>query len=274
MQNGTHGPEPVVKLLERLAYQVNHTLHTPDADSVHDLRVAIRRFSQSIALYKPAFATRDVKKIRRHLKDLLERTNEARDCDVALELLHKSELTEAAALEQPVRNRRKESVRLLTPALRRWSARKTSAKWRASLSTNGEPDADRLPHLFKRVLKHGARAKSGEALHHLRIDGKKLRYSLEILRPSDAPQIKEMQTLLGDINDCRAVRHLIADLGADASISDWLKQRQKKKTRDFRAAWPAIEARLQASLDAARHPTRKPLVRAAGQAHAADAQAV
>jgi CHAD domain-containing protein len=272
MHNGNNGSEPVVKLLERLAYQVNHTLHKPDADCVHDLRVAIRRFSQSIALYKSAFASRDVKKIRRRLKDLLERTNDTRDCDVALELLHKSELTEAAALEQPLRARRKESLRLLTPALRRWSARKTSSKWRAALSNHGEPDADRLPALFKRVLKHGAGARSGKDLHHLRLDGKKLRYSLELLRPDDVPQMKEMQTLLGDINDCRAVRHLIADFDADPAVAEWLKKRQKKKTRDFRTAWPAIEQRLQASLDV-RKPARKPIARAAGNAHAAAREA-
>jgi CHAD domain-containing protein len=265
MQSGTNGSGSVVKLLERLAYQVNHTLHTPDDDSVHDLRVAIRRFSQSLALYKPVYAAKDVKKIRSRLKELLDRTNDARDCDVALDLLSKSELTEAAALEQPLRERRKEQIRQLTPALRRWAARKTSSKWRAAISAQGDPDANRLPRLLKRVLKHAAQAKSARELHQLRLEGKKLRYSIELLRPEDAPQIKELQSLLGDVSDCRAVRRLIADLQADPAVDQWLKKRQKKKTRDFHDGWPAIEQRLNGLLDAIRHPTPKPLVRTAGQ---------
>jgi len=267
MRTETASAEAVTKLLERLAFQVNHTLHGPGADSVHDLRIAIRRFSQSLTLFKSAFAAKDVKKIRRRLKELMELTNAPRDCDVALKLLPKTALPSAAALEQPIRARRKEAIQLLRPELRRWAARKTSSKWRAALSVNGNrPDADRLPHLLKRVVKHGGHAKSGEDLHRVRIEAKKLRYSLELLRPGDTTPVKELQSLLGSINDARAVRQLVADLGADAEVERWFKKRQKKKTQEFETAWPAIEQILRASLDQLRQPARKPMVRAAGQA--------
>src|SRR6478672_5718881 len=98
METGTFAVGSVTKLLERLAYQVNHTLHAGDAESVHDLRVAIRRFSQSLAIFKDVFAGKDVKKIRRRLKELIELTNEARDCDVGIELLPESDLPGAPSL--------------------------------------------------------------------------------------------------------------------------------------------------------------------------------
>jgi CHAD domain-containing protein len=272
MQTGTLGAGSVTKLLERLAYQVNHTLHTPAADSVHDLRIAIRRFSQWLVLAKPAYPAKDVKKIRRRLKELMELTNAPRDCDVALKLLAKSELTSAAALEQPIRDRRKEELRKLTPALRRWAARKTSSKWRAALTPGGATNADRLPQLFKRVLKHGARAQSGQELHKLRIEGKKLRYSLELLRPEEVQHVTELQSLLGRVNDCRAVRRLVAGLGSDPEVERWLKKRQKKLTREFQSAWPALEQSLRASLDHLRQPARKPMTKAAGQSSPASAR--
>src|ERR1041384_1446759 len=103
IETGTFALDSATRLLERLAYQINATVHTPDAKAIHDLRVAIRRFSQSLALFKQVFSGKDVKKIRRRLNNLMELTNEARDCDIAAEMLVKSELPGAAALQEPLR---------------------------------------------------------------------------------------------------------------------------------------------------------------------------
>jgi CHAD domain-containing protein len=269
MMTGTSASESVTKLLERLAFEVNHTLHAGDADAVHDLRVSIRRFSQSLALFKPAFGAKDVKKIRGRLKELMELTNGPRDCDVALKLLPKSGLPAAAALEPAIRAYRKEQVRLLIPALRRWGSRKTSSKWRAVLVPNGHSHETldlngAAPKLLKKILKRGARAESGEDLHQLRIDGKKARYTLELLQDSRhngaIEQLTELQTTLGRVNDVRAARALVIDLGGAAEVERWLKRRQKKKTREFHAAWPEIEQSLRAAMVT---PQRKPVRRAA-----------
>src|SRR4051794_32128264 len=157
METGTFAVDSATKLLERLAYQIHHTLHASDAEALHDLRVAIRRFGQSLAAFKHVFAGKDVKKMRRRLKDLRDLTNEPRDCDVGIQLLTESKLPGAAALIQGLRARRKEAMKLLLPLLRRWTARKTSSKWRAALTPNGgshvpldETARQRLPRLTKR----------------------------------------------------------------------------------------------------------------------------
>lgn len=246
------------KLLERLAYQVHHTRQSGDAEAVHDLRVAIRRFGQSLVLFKEVFAGKEVKKIRKRLKDLLELTNEARDCDVAVELLSESGLPAAPDLIEQLRRRRKESMRLLAPALRRWRARKTSSKWRAGLTPNGggiapleDTARERLPRLARKFLKDGDHASSAADLHHVRIEGKKLRYSLELLEPvygvaaaAWIEKVKSVQSLLGNANDCHAVRRLVADVGGDDEVETWLKKKQKKKTREFRAEWEALAGAL------------------------------
>ncbi len=275
METGTFASQSVTKLLERLAYQVNHTLHAGDADAVHDLRVAIRRFDQSLALFKPAFAGKEVKKIRRRLKDLMELTNEPRDCDVGAELLAKAELPGAPALLEQLRGRRKDAMRVLAPALRRWGARKTSSKWRAALTPNGgshtpleETSGNRLPRLLKRFLKDGEHAASADDLHHVRIEGKKLRYSMELLQPVyGAPvkgwveKVQAVQSQLGKVNDCRAVRLLVAELGGDTEIEHWLKKRQRKNIRAFRKDWGPTAESLRGVLARLKHPPRKPIAR-------------
>ena len=110
MQTGTVASDSVTKLLERLAYQVNHTVHTADVEAVHDLRVAIRRFAQSLYLFKSAFAAKEVRKVRRRLKELMEATNEVRDCDVAMNLMDQREFAGLPALQQAIRTRRKEAA--------------------------------------------------------------------------------------------------------------------------------------------------------------------
>jgi CHAD domain-containing protein len=283
MQTGTFASESVTKLLERLAYQVHHTVHTADVEAVHDLRVSIRRFAQSLYLFKAAFTAKEVRKIRGRLKELMDLTNGPRDCDVALALLQKRKLPGTPALEQAIRARRKESVRLLVPALRRWSARDSSSKWRAALTPNGgshdpleETIRDRVPRLLKRLLKAGNRAESADDLHQFRIDGKKFRYSLELLQPVHNGRMKgalelvtTVQSLLGRVNDCRAVRKLVQELGGDAEIERWLKRRQRRKIREFRDQWPEIEQSLRESLVLMRAPAiRKPVRRAAAPAAA------
>ena len=78
MDTGTFAVDSATKLLERLAFQIHHVRQNGDVEAVHDLRVAIRRFGQSLVLFKDVFAGKDVKKIRRRLKELMKLTNEPR----------------------------------------------------------------------------------------------------------------------------------------------------------------------------------------------------
>src|SRR3954452_21762777 len=98
MDTVTLAADSVTKLLARLAFQIHHVRQNGDIEALHDLRVAIRRFGQSLILFKDVFAGKEVKKIRRRLKELMKLTNEARDCDVGIELLPDSELDAASSL--------------------------------------------------------------------------------------------------------------------------------------------------------------------------------
>jgi CHAD domain-containing protein len=279
IESGAFAAVSVTRLLERLAYQVNAAAHNHGEEPIHDLRVAVRRFSQSLAVLKDLYPGKELKKIRRRLKRLMDLSSEVRDCDVVRELLAKSELPGVAALQPRLAARRKEAVRMLLPALRSWSNRRTTARWRAALTPNGashtplsEIVRDRLPRIAKRFLKRGDRAHSATQLHQARIEGKKLRYSLELLQPVwgasvDAPigHVKDFQVLLGKVHDAQIARTVVRELGDDSEIEGWIKKRERKKAREFRAAWDADSDALRDSLRTLKNPPRKPMTRAAGR---------
>src|SRR5215467_14523116 len=91
-------PGQVTVLLDRLAFQVNKTRQIRVPELVYDLRVAIRRFTQALAVFRPCFDTKQPKKIRRHLRNMIEIAGEVRDCDLALAYLTKLRVPAPEAL--------------------------------------------------------------------------------------------------------------------------------------------------------------------------------
>jgi CHAD domain-containing protein len=256
-ENGHFATSRISKLLERLAFQINTTRHSHGPDPVHDLRVAIRRFAQALELFKPYLPGKKRKKIRRRLKELILYAGDVRDCDIALKLLARQRSNEVPALLDKIRERRKEAEAALVAALRRWVNSRSPSKWRAGLlplkASEGEvtDGVGRLAKNFFEAGNHAASKGSASDLHKFRIEAKKFRYTLELVQPlyGDAAEgwivkVKEIQTVLGDINDCRATRAMLDDLGADSHIGEVLKRRQQKKTAEFRDCWEDEYSRL------------------------------
>jgi CHAD domain-containing protein len=267
----------IARLLERLAYQVSVTAHSPGAENIHDLRVAVRRFEQALVTFREALPSRDVKRIRRKLKNLMGHAGDVRDCDVAHKILAKCQEPGASALKGRLADERKAKLPGLTAALRRWGARRTSSKWRAALLPVAADGTfhHHLSKLARKFLAHGeAAAKSktsSEALHAFRIEGKKFRYTLELLEPIYGAlaqdwleKLKPLQSALGDVHDSRMARTVAARFNAAPEVEAWLKARQRKKTREFRRLWDEVfgtssdNRRLIAGL---RQTPRKPMAR-------------
>jgi CHAD domain-containing protein len=293
------------RLLGRLAFQMNATMKSADPDAVHDLRVAIRRFTQALAVFKACFPGKEKRKIKRRLKKLMIVAGSVRNCDVASKLLAKSRSTEAAGLRGKVQSQRKESERTLTATLKRRMDRKSSLKWRSALESALSPANDNvghesiaetarrlLPGMAKDFLKLGGAAAaakaSSEKLHLFRIESKKLRYTLEIFAPvygSSMNQwidkIREAQNLLGDVNDCVTAREIISEYKGGAGIDNWLMKRERRKADAFQRWWPdafggreiqqAWTQYLGAPLDTA--AAKKPMARATSLRDRATARA-
>src|ERR1700730_16339468 len=121
------------KLLRRLAFEITRALKSCDPERVHDLRVAIRRFNQLLRVLKPCFLGKEMRKIRRQLKTIMNSAGEARNCDIALQPLSKAAGEDKVNLSLRIKNQRRHRERELLGLLRPWMDRKSSSKWRAAL---------------------------------------------------------------------------------------------------------------------------------------------
>lgn len=247
--------------LRRLALQIGRALKLCDADAVHDVRVAIRRFTRAIAVCQPYVRATDMGKNRRRLKKMMTEAGEVRDCDVALKLIAKLRVPQTTMLRLRLQGRRRQSAIRLCSELKKWRDRRKSLRWSASLRSGKEDAAEEsiqevgrrvLARGMKDFLEQGKEASSGDAsaedLHRFRITAKKFRYSIELFQPLYGSKldpviqsIKGASALLGDINDSVSAAALIAKYDGGERLAHRLKKRQHKATEEFREYWKELK---------------------------------
>jgi CHAD domain-containing protein len=120
-------------LLRRLAFQINRTATSGTPDSIHDLRVAVRRLSRCLRVFSQFYPDGSWKKLRRDLAELLEAGGEVRDRDIAIELLAQAGISPRAAVVTRLGAERHKAANKLLLELRRWKRGNFSRKWRSRL---------------------------------------------------------------------------------------------------------------------------------------------
>ncbi len=261
---GDFAKEQAAKLLERLALQVTRTLDSPAADEVHDLRVAIRRVLSVLTVLKPAFPGDESRKIRRKLKKMMALAGSVRDRDIAIRLIRELTPSGPDPLQKQFRTERRAAAKALTASLQRWVKQNSSAQWREALESEAGEEAfcaNTVEYSAQRILPRVARnfyvcgqhaaceKKDEKELHSFRIAAKNFRYTLDLFAPVYGPstkgltqQLKGVQTLLGEITDCAAVRRMVSRSKGGREILAALKKRQRKKIEKFRQDWTAAFA--------------------------------
>jgi len=241
--------------LKRLELQSSRACKSAGPGPVHDLRVSIRRFTQTVQVFKPCFSTKEVKRVQRASKKVMDLAGNVRDLDIAVELLGRFRSTEALELRSKLEKKRKDASRVLADRLQRWVRRRTCSKWQRQLKpadagaaapgTVEERASEILPVLAKRLfaLSHGSTRGEGdrlEQLHQLRIAAKKMRYTLELfvsLNPAVIRewlgQLKRMQSVLGSINDLEIVHDIVLKEHASKRICSELIRRRDRKVEEF-----------------------------------------
>jgi CHAD domain-containing protein len=221
-------------------------------------------------------------KIRKKLKRLMDRCAEVRDCDIALELLGTVGFDHDSTPARETRDCRAEAEQALLQELREWQGKRLAATWAGELFTPEAVDAAFDPDLttwIKQWFAHGRKAAASKAaydsMHEFRLEGKRLRYTIELLSPlykdSDAPleALRELQTCLGELNDCvtaldlleghnraaRAMRKLLKQR-EDAFRALWKKKFGKRRQSEWTSIFSAT-----AKLSHAGRPSRKPAAR-------------
>ena len=120
-------------LLRRLSFRMNRAAKLRDADSIHDLRVAIRRFEQCLDIFHQFLPGGHKKKIRRRLRKIMELSGEVRNRDIALDLLKQAGLPARSALSTRLLRERREMQSKLLASFDRWGDRDLSRKWGSRL---------------------------------------------------------------------------------------------------------------------------------------------
>ena len=120
------------RLLRRLAYQVNRAAKSGDAESIHDLRVAIRRFSRCLRVFSQFYPGNSWKKIRHQLSGLMASAGAVRDMDIAMELLASESKGGNRQLISKLKQQRRQANRELFEEVQHWNSQSFSKKWRNS----------------------------------------------------------------------------------------------------------------------------------------------
>jgi CHAD domain-containing protein len=120
-------------LLRRFAFQVSRTGRFGNPDSIHDLRVSIRRLSRCLRVFAQFYPDPSWRGIRKQLGRLMDAAGAVRDRDIALELLAESGIPPAAPVVERLRAERRQCASDLAIVIRRWKSRNFSQKWRSRL---------------------------------------------------------------------------------------------------------------------------------------------
>lgn len=268
MKTPSPAAEAEMKARERLrtlAASLRRAAKNPgEPESIHRLRVSIRRFTQVLRVFggPPGSSIRlsHSRKMRRRLRGLMALCGDARNCDIALEVLASAGVPADLALERRLKHRRARAGRELAKLLTEGDARTGMRRWRAWLTAKpGRPAKQPrgaasvpqvLPALSRKFMAAGrAAAKAGagfEQMHEFRLLVKRYRYTLEILG-GKAPAGIRIETLeglqerLGAINDCVTTAGLMDEMNLSASQTRKIKAAVNallaRRTAEFRAYW-------------------------------------
>jgi len=236
--------EAVCRAVSRVARSSHVT-----REQVHQLRVAARRGVAAITLYAEFLPRRRARWIERRLKRIRKTAGAARDCDVLMDSLQSLPAPEGTAVlvAELARRRALAGEPIIALCRRLHKERRLKRRVRALLKRvrpridHAARDDDaafndwartRLRARLQRFLDRSPTDPLDlEALHRFRIQGKKLRYSLELLAPAFAPaafdalypNVEALQEKLGQVNDATAVcdflRHGL-EPGGEARLAD------------------------------------------------------
>jgi len=228
-------------LLESMQQNEQGVIEDRDTEFLHDLRVAVRRTRSALALIKDVLAPELSDRFKKEFRYVGQITGPVRDLDVYLlsEDDYKARLPERLReglgyFFEDLAARRKREQRILVRSLGSPRYKQILADWERILDVQGELDAGKngavpigvlagkiIHKRFRRVLRDGRKIHPGTAdseLHRLRIEGKKLRYSLEFFASLyDQEQMKQLirqlkilQNNLGDFNDLSVQQEMLA----------------------------------------------------------------
>ena len=227
--------------LERVAVRLGEA-----PEDVHQLRVATRRLTAGLAVFKPVLDSRLRRRVRRAARRLRRAAGAVRDLDVQRGMLEDrlklhADIPAAVAksLLRKLDRRGRQALQVLAQVVPRWAEtfRKAAADLLGNLEielTSGADSATNLGAIGRVVLNKQLDQlfAAGQAdlaalnnLHQLRIAAKRLRYAMEVFagcypaefRGGLYKQVESVQSELGHLNDLRNLIQTIGELRPEAA---------------------------------------------------------
>ena len=222
-------------LLERFDEVVrfrSEALHWEDPEGVHSMRVASRRLRSALRDFNPYIKRRGLSVSLKRIKKLADALGAVRDQDVAIEALEtlaaKTAPSITKTLQKVIETRkevREEARKNLKQTISKQELTQLKADFREAISVATYVSARSGAELsysdlaravirgrlsdFEKLTEKLFKPFDVEALHELRISGKRLRYAIELFdqcwKASTLPiakRIARLQTALGEVHDC------------------------------------------------------------------------
>ena len=120
--------------LGRVAFELRHARKKPTDENIHDLRVAIRRLTETLRVFQSAFPEKESQNVRKQLRKIMKCAGSVREVDIALELATAAALPKDSALVTSLQQVRTQAARRLDEAVRRAYRRDITSRWREELS--------------------------------------------------------------------------------------------------------------------------------------------
>jgi CHAD domain-containing protein len=218
--------------MERVLKELEEVRSAPDADAVHDLRVALRRCRSLAAVMEEVDPDPAWPEMRRVGKKLFRQLGELRDTQVLEEWAGKLGSENDAVRERLLAQLRKNETEEKEAALRAagkfdakgWKSLERVLGHRARVVAPNGPAAKSLALerflAAKELHLRALRTEKPEPWHELRIGVKRFRYTVESLLPELyegwGENLKRVQDLLGEVHDLDVLAETIAQVAGDA----------------------------------------------------------
>jgi triphosphatase len=201
-------------------FQLNEPLIVEQRDpgALHQARVAVRRLRSAFTFFAPAIRKGSLRPLRKELRAFVGPFGDARNLDVFL-AAHRRELNtsdcrkvmaaRARAYDRVIEKLKAQSSRELHLRLVEWTA---SGDWqkRAASTPIERFAAGRVNAAWRKVKRHRSSLRNldEQHLHRLRINVKKLRYTVDFLAPLYAKkQVRKFAAALEEVQECLGLIH-------------------------------------------------------------------
>jgi CHAD domain-containing protein/uncharacterized protein Yka (UPF0111/DUF47 family) len=255
-----------------------------DVEHVHQLRVWTRRAAAALKLYSEFLPRHRTAWIEKQLRRIRRVANDARDCDVQIQRLSQADPHSAANWLKHLQGERAKVQKPLVAVCEKMEAgnrfQRRVTKLIDRMRTHGKEQLGIRPPRFGEWARVSLRPiverffetmpadnADEKQLHQFRIQGKRLRYAMELIAPAFPrdfqeelyPIIEELQDKLGDINDlalsiARLVESQASTIEANGHRSELLKKEQNRldeARKDFQRWWTlALEHSVRSRFEA------------------------